>query len=110
MRQLLGGQTLFGLVNNAGAAFHGPLMYQPIAEVRRNIEINVIGTLIVTQVTSTLCCKEKFQYQSVPGMIGLRMMVDARQLGWDWQAVLPLHISICKPQGSLTSGPETITK
>ena len=48
--KLLNGQTLFGLVNNVGAAFYGPLMYQPIQEFRRNIEINLIGTLQVTQV------------------------------------------------------------
>ena len=46
---MLGGRTLFGLVNNAGVAFHGPLAYQPIAEFQSNIEINLVGTLIVTQ-------------------------------------------------------------
>lgn len=51
VRELLGGCTLFGLVNNAGVAFHGPLMYQPIPEFARNIEINLTGTLIVTQVS-----------------------------------------------------------
>ncbi|CAL8465571.1 g5107 [Coccomyxa elongata] len=49
VRELLGGRTLFGLVNNAGVGFHGPLMYQPIPEFVRNIEINLTGTLIVTQ-------------------------------------------------------------
>ncbi|BDA49899.1 Uncharacterized oxidoreductase YbbO [Coccomyxa sp. Obi] len=49
VRELLGGCTLFGLVNNAGVGFHGPLMYQPISEFARNIEINLTGTLIVTQ-------------------------------------------------------------
>ena len=52
VRKLLNGHTLFALVNNAGAAFHGPLMYQPIEEFRKNIEINLIGTLQVTQVCS----------------------------------------------------------
>ncbi|CAL8465570.1 g5106 [Coccomyxa elongata] len=47
--EMLGGCTLFGLVNNAGVCFHGPLMYQPIPEFARNIEINLTGTLIVTQ-------------------------------------------------------------
>ncbi|CAL5221917.1 g4187 [Coccomyxa viridis] len=49
VRKLLNGQALFALINNAGAAFHGPLMYQPIEEFRKNIEINLIGTLQVTQ-------------------------------------------------------------
>ena len=49
MRGILGGRALFGLVNNAGVGFHGPLLYQPIAEFQRNVEINLIGTLTVTQ-------------------------------------------------------------
>ena len=40
-------------MNNAGAAFHGPLMFQPIEDFRKNIEINLIGTLQVTQVRTT---------------------------------------------------------
>lgn len=52
VRKLLNGRTLFALVNNAGAAFHGPLMYQPIEDFRKNIEINLIGTLQVTQVST----------------------------------------------------------
>ena len=50
VKKCLNGHTLHGLVNNAGAAFYGPLMYQPIAEFRRNIDINLIGALQVTQV------------------------------------------------------------
>ena len=42
-------QTLFGLVNNAGVAFPGPLLYFPIADFRRQIEVNLTGQLIVTQ-------------------------------------------------------------
>lgn len=45
----LAGQALFGLINNAGVASGGPLMHQPIAEVRRIFEINVLGALAVTQ-------------------------------------------------------------
>ena len=55
VRKLLNGQALFALINNAGAAFHGPLMYQPIEEFRKNIEINLIGTLQVTQVRQDRC-------------------------------------------------------
>ncbi len=41
---------LFGLVNNAGAALPGPLEYLPIETFRRQIEINLTGQLLVTQV------------------------------------------------------------
>ncbi len=45
----LGGRRLLGLVNNAGIALAGPLMHQPVAEYRRQIEVNLVAPLIVTQ-------------------------------------------------------------
>jgi NAD(P)-dependent dehydrogenase (short-subunit alcohol dehydrogenase family) len=41
---------LFALVNNAGAAFPGPLEYLPIEVFRRQLDINLTGQLLVTQV------------------------------------------------------------
>lgn len=49
VRGQLNGGTLFGLVNNAGVAVPAPLMYQPIEDFRMQIEVNLIGQLIVTQ-------------------------------------------------------------
>lgn len=40
---------LHGLVNNAGTAFPGPLEYLPLADLRRQLEINVVGQLAMTQ-------------------------------------------------------------
>jgi NAD(P)-dependent dehydrogenase (short-subunit alcohol dehydrogenase family) len=40
---------LDGLVNNAGIAVAGPLEYLPIADFRRQLEVNVVGQLAVTQ-------------------------------------------------------------
>jgi NAD(P)-dependent dehydrogenase (short-subunit alcohol dehydrogenase family) len=40
---------LAGLVNNAGIAIAGPLEFLPIAELRRQLEVNVIGQIAVTQ-------------------------------------------------------------
>ncbi|PYR57414.1 MAG: short-chain dehydrogenase/reductase, partial [Acidobacteria bacterium] len=40
---------LDGLVNNAGIAVAGPLEYLPIADFRRQLEVNVVGPLAVTQ-------------------------------------------------------------
>ena len=45
----LQGQTLSGLVNNAGVAVPAPLIYQPIGEYRQQLEVNLVGPLIVTQ-------------------------------------------------------------
>lgn len=49
VREQLNGETLFGLVNNAGVAVPAPLMHQPIEDFRQQIEVNLIGQIIVTQ-------------------------------------------------------------
>lgn len=49
VRKGLNGETLFGLVNNAGIAVPAPLMHQPIDDFRKQMEVNLIGQLIVTQ-------------------------------------------------------------
>lgn len=45
----LGAAPLYALVNNAGIAKGGPLEYLPIDEVKQVFEVNVFGTLRVTQ-------------------------------------------------------------
>ncbi|WP_309643583.1 SDR family NAD(P)-dependent oxidoreductase [Phenylobacterium sp.] len=47
--EALDGETLAGLVNNAGMAVAGPLMNLPIAEFRHQIEVNLTGVVTVTQ-------------------------------------------------------------
>lgn len=49
VRGILGGQRLGGLVNNAGVAVAGPLTHLPVAEFRKQLEVNLVGPLIVTQ-------------------------------------------------------------
>jgi NAD(P)-dependent dehydrogenase (short-subunit alcohol dehydrogenase family) len=44
-----GERGLQALVNNAGVAIAGPLEFLPIDELRRQLEINVIGQIAVTQ-------------------------------------------------------------
>jgi len=44
-----GSAGVHGLVNNAGVAVAGPLEFLPIEELRRQLEINVIGQVAVTQ-------------------------------------------------------------
>ncbi len=43
------GGSLFGLVNNAGTAFGGPLEIFSAEDIRRLIDVNVIGVLTVTK-------------------------------------------------------------
>lgn len=46
---IVGAQGLAGLVNNAGIAVGGPLEFLPIAELQRQMAVNVYGALAVTQ-------------------------------------------------------------
>jgi NAD(P)-dependent dehydrogenase (short-subunit alcohol dehydrogenase family) len=46
---LVGERGLAGLINNAGIATSGPLMYQSIDEIRWQFEVNVIAPIAVTQ-------------------------------------------------------------
>lgn len=49
VRSALKGETLAGLVNNAGIAVSGPLLELPVAEFRRQMEVNVMGPVIATK-------------------------------------------------------------
>jgi NAD(P)-dependent dehydrogenase (short-subunit alcohol dehydrogenase family) len=50
----LAGQTLAGLVNNAGVAFAGPLLHLPVEEFRQQLEVNLTGVVIATQAFAPL--------------------------------------------------------
>lgn len=47
--EVLQGQPLMALINNAGIANSGPLQYIPVEKIRQQFEINVVGVLQVTQ-------------------------------------------------------------
>jgi NAD(P)-dependent dehydrogenase (short-subunit alcohol dehydrogenase family) len=49
VRAALGGETLAGLVNNAGIAVAGPVLELAADEFRRQMDVNVIGPIISTQ-------------------------------------------------------------
>ncbi len=49
VRAALGGETLAGLVNNAGIVVAGPLFDLGVDEFRRQMAVNVIGPILVTQ-------------------------------------------------------------
>ncbi|HET8822458.1 MAG TPA: SDR family NAD(P)-dependent oxidoreductase [Thermoleophilaceae bacterium] len=48
-RESLGEEPLAGLVNNAGIAVAAPLEFLPIDRLRRQLEVNLIGQIAVTQ-------------------------------------------------------------
>jgi NAD(P)-dependent dehydrogenase (short-subunit alcohol dehydrogenase family) len=54
VRPMLRGEKLTGLVNNAGIAVPGPLLSISADTVRKQLEVNVIGQVIVTQAFAPL--------------------------------------------------------
>src|SRR5262249_16859764 len=50
----IGQRTLTGLVNNAGIAVPGPLLELSVAELRRQLEVNLVAQLRVTQIFAPL--------------------------------------------------------
>ena len=64
----LDGTTLWGLVNNAGIAVGGPLIYQPLDEIRRHLEINVLGAIAAVQAFAPLLGTDRTR-QGQPGRI-----------------------------------------
>ena len=68
VRNALDGRTLDGLVNNAGVALGGPLLYIDPQIVRRQLEINVFGPLFVTQAFGPLLGADR-SLDGAPGRI-----------------------------------------
>ena len=64
----LGNETLFGLVNNAGIAVAGPLLFLDVEEFRRQLEVNLTGQLIVTQAFAPLLGADRSR-KGPPGRI-----------------------------------------
>jgi len=64
----LGGETLSGLVNNAGIAVAGPLLYLKLDEFRQQIEVNLTGQLVVTQAFAPLLGADRSR-TGAPGRI-----------------------------------------
>jgi NAD(P)-dependent dehydrogenase (short-subunit alcohol dehydrogenase family) len=54
VRAALNGETLAGLVNNAGIAVGGPALELAVDQFRRQFEVNVIGPIIATQAFAPL--------------------------------------------------------
>ena len=64
----LGDARLFGLVNSAGLAVAGPLLYQSEAEFARHLDVNVTGPFRVTQAFAPLLGADRAR-RGAPGRI-----------------------------------------
>lgn len=69
----LGGETLAGLINNAGIAVTGPVLGLAADEFRRQLDVNVIGPVIATQAFAPLLGVEA----SLKGAKGRIVMVSS---------------------------------
>jgi NAD(P)-dependent dehydrogenase (short-subunit alcohol dehydrogenase family) len=70
IRFSLGARTLTGLVNNAGIAVAGPLEFLPVAELRRQLEVNVIGQIAVTQAVLPLLRQSRGRIVNIGSISG----------------------------------------
>jgi len=73
----IGNVMLVGLVNNAGIAVPGPMLFVDIDELRHQLEINVIGQVIVTQAFAPLLGADSSR-KSGPGRIVMISSVGGR--------------------------------
>jgi NAD(P)-dependent dehydrogenase (short-subunit alcohol dehydrogenase family) len=73
VRTALGGETLFGLVNNAGIAVAGPLLELSADQFRRQMEVNVIGPVIAIQAFGPLLGSDR----SLKGKPGRIVMISS---------------------------------
>ncbi len=62
LEDILGGEGLIGLVNNAGLAVNGPLEHIPIEEFAYQLEVNVTSVVRVTQAFLPLLGTNKKKY------------------------------------------------
>lgn len=75
--QALAGETLAGLVNNAGIAVAGPLLYLGIEAFEKQFAVNVTGPLIVAQAFAPLLGADRTR-QGTPGRIVMISSVGGR--------------------------------
>jgi NAD(P)-dependent dehydrogenase (short-subunit alcohol dehydrogenase family) len=73
----LAGETLAGLVNNAGIAVPGPLLELKIEEFEHQLTVNLTGPLIVTQAFSRLLGVDR-SLRGAPGRIVMMSSVGGK--------------------------------
>ncbi len=67
---------LFGLVNNAGLSLNGPLELVPVPDIKKLMDVNVIGLLAVTQAFLPLLRKSRGRIVNISSGHGLLAIPD----------------------------------
>ena len=70
VEEAVGEAGIAGLVNNAGIAVAGPLEIVPLAELRRQLEVNVIGPIAATQAFLPLLRKARGRIVNMSSVSG----------------------------------------
>ncbi len=70
--KVVGERGLAGLVNNAGVTVPGPIEFLPVEDIRRQIDVNVIGQIAVTQAFLLMIRQGRGRIVNI-GSIGGRM-------------------------------------
>ena len=71
VRESLGKAKLAGLVNNAGIAVVGPLLHQPPADFRRQLEVNLVAPMMVTQAFAKLLGSDRTREGSAGRIVNI---------------------------------------
>lgn len=70
----VGNRGLAGLVNNAGVAIPAPIEFQPLADFRRQLEVNLIGHVAMTQAFLPLIRRGKGRIVNIGSVGGLLVL------------------------------------
>jgi NAD(P)-dependent dehydrogenase (short-subunit alcohol dehydrogenase family) len=70
VNEAVGDNGLVGLVNNAGISVAGPLEFLPLDAMRRQLEVNVVGQLAVTQAFLPLLRKAQGRIVNIGSIAG----------------------------------------
>ncbi len=70
-----GERGLAGLLNNAGVSVNGPLEFTPLDDLRRQLEINIVGQVAVTQAFLPLIRKARGRIVNIGSIAGRLSMV-----------------------------------
>lgn len=77
VEKALAGETLFGLVNNAGIAVAGPMLYLGLDELRHQLDVNLISQLGVTQAFAALLGADTSR-KGAPGRIVMMSSIGGK--------------------------------
>jgi NAD(P)-dependent dehydrogenase (short-subunit alcohol dehydrogenase family) len=70
VRAMLGDEPLLGLVCNAGIGTPGPILHQPLAELREQLDVDLYSVFVITQIFAPLLGTDP-SLQGAPGRLVL---------------------------------------